>query len=114
MKKPPPPDPEALALLWKTRTIQHICDILGLTRRRLYHFVDKYNLGPKPFGTHGKRHGTRQPDPTPTEIRLYTLSLQAHWDDAERDRRAGRRTMALATKVLGYDGRSMKFSEKLM
>lgn len=114
MKKPPPPDREALALLWKTRTIQHICDILGLTRRRLYHYVDKYALGPKPFGTHGRRHGTRQPDPTPTEIRRYTLSLQSGWDDAERERRAGRSKLRAAIKILDYDGRSVKFGEKLM
>lgn len=110
----PPLDREVLAVLWKTRTVPYICTVLGIGRRRLYHYVKKYNLGPKPAGTHGLRDGIRRADPTPEEIREYTLSLQATWSDAERERRAGRSKAGAAARSMGYDGRGMRFSEKLM
>lgn len=96
MKKPPP-DRDALAFVWRTKTISQICKIMGIHRRRLDYWVKKYGL-----------------DPTPKEILEYTLSLQATWSDSERERRAGRGKMVAATKAMGYDGRNMKFSEKLM
>lgn len=113
MKKPPP-DRQALAAAWKTRTIPEICGILGITRRSLYHWANKYALGPKPPGTHGLRNGYRRPDPTPQEIRDYTLSLQATWSEAERQRRAGKSRLAVVAKSMAYDGRVSRFSEKLL
>lgn len=107
-----PPDREALAAAWATRTIPEICAVLGISNRSLYHWAKKYGLGPKPWGTHGARTGCRRPDATEEEIREYTLSLQATWSEAERERRAGKSRLAVAVKAMGYDGRFVRFTEK--
>lgn len=95
MRRHPPPDRDALAYLWKRESVEHICTVLGIHRRCLDYYVQRYGL-----------------DPTPEEIREYTLSLQATWSDEERDRRAGRSRLGVAVRSLGYDGRNMAFSDR--
>jgi len=99
---------------WQHLTVQEACTLLGVNRRRYYHYVAKYRLGPKPRWSHASRDGNRRPDPTEAEIRAYTLSLQEKWSDEERERRAGKSKVGAALRSMGYDGRSVRFGEKLL
>jgi hypothetical protein len=106
-----PIDETALRWLWANKTIPEICKILACSRRRLYHYVAKYKLPPKPQGTHGVRTGFRIPDPTPEEIEAGKRAVQATWSDEERERRAGKSKLTAAVKAMRYDGRRVAFSE---
>lgn len=109
-----PLDRLVLHWAWQHLTVQEACTLLGVNRRRYYHYVSKYRLGPKPLWSHASRDGNRRPDPTEEEIRAYTLSLQAKWSDEERERRAGKSKVGVALRSMGYDGRSVRFGEKLL
>jgi hypothetical protein len=109
--KPAAIDEVALRWLWEKKTIPEICDILACPRRRLYYYVAKYKLPPKPQGTHGVRTGFRIPDPTPEEIEAGMRAVQATWSDEERERRAGMSKLRIVVKALRYDGRNVSFSE---
>ena len=109
-----PLDRLVLHWAWQHLTVAEACAILGVNRRRYYHYVAKYRLGPKPLWSHASRDGNRRPDPTEEEIRAYTLSLQSTWSENERAKRAGKSKLSVAARSMGYDGRSVRFDEKLM
>lgn len=110
----PPIDEAALRYAWSRWTVSYICEMLGCGHRTLYYYVRKYNLGPKPEGTHARRTCRRRPDPTPEQIAKRAAKIRADWTPAERARRAGKSKASVAMRALGYDGRTVRFSERLL
>lgn|GEM_PF-5350818 len=109
-----PLDEDFLRFAWSRYPLSYICEMANCGRRKVYYYARKFGLGPKPEGTYLPRRGRKMPDPTPDQIRQRCLEVQARWSPAERERRAGRSKLSAAAKAMGYDGRSVRFSERLL
>lgn len=88
--------------------IAALCEKYGITKDQLVRLKKTWGLEPRHDRRLRYRHGRRQPDPTPEQIKEACAAIRAGWDEAtERERRGVVPTSVevrvVRTSTLGID-----------